>query len=164
MRVKLERRDDWKKMKEQYNTIELIKALRDITYKFEGHTNAYLSLHMTQCNVFLMKQGKEESVTAYRERHNTVTRVVEGLGGASLWGSTAMVDIELKKINPSLSLGTVNQNNTGEKLALSTAMECSKEKALAMHFLLGAYRAHLQTLLVGLENDFNLGQDNYPSN
>ena len=39
MRAKLESHNAWKKMKEDYNTIDLLKTLRDITYKFEGHNN-----------------------------------------------------------------------------------------------------------------------------
>ena len=93
MRAKLESRDGWKKMKEDYNTIDLLKAIRDITYKFKGHKNAYLSLHMAQHDVFLMKQGKIESVTDYRKRYDAVTGVLEGVGGVALWGSTATIEI-----------------------------------------------------------------------
>ena len=163
MRAKLESQEAWKKMKEEYNTIDLLKALRDITYKFEGHKNAYLSLHMAQRDAFLIKQGKNESVTDYRERHDAVTGVLEGVGGVALWGSPTTIDIELKKIDPSLSLHTVDHTDEGEKTSLATAMARSTEKALAMHLLLGADRARFHTLLIGLENDHILGQDKYPN-
>ena len=113
MRVKLESRNDWKTIKKDYNTIDLLKALCDITYKFEGHNNAYLLLQMAQLDVFLMKQGKNESVKGYYERHDTITGLLEGVGGSSLWGCTSMIEIKLKKINIPLSLNTVNHENAG---------------------------------------------------
>ena len=78
-------------------------------------------------------------------------------------GGAATIDIELKKINLSLSLGTVDHTNEGEKTYLATAMARSTEKALAMHLLLGADRVRFHTLLLGLENDHTLGKDKYPS-
>ena len=113
MRVKLESRNDWKTIKKDYNTIELLKALCDITYKFEGHNNAYLLLQMAQLDVFLMKQGKNESVKGYYERHDAITGLLEGVGEASIWGCTSMIEIKLKKINIPLSLNTVNHKNAG---------------------------------------------------
>ena len=60
MIAKLESRDDWFKMNSQYLVVDLLKALRDVTYKFEGHKYPYLSLHLGQRDTFLIKQGGRE--------------------------------------------------------------------------------------------------------
>ena len=113
MRLKLESLNDWKTIKKDYNIIDLLKTLCDITYKFEGHKNAYMLLQMAQRNVFLMKQEKNESMKDYCERHDAITGLLEGVGGSSLWGCTSMIEIKLKKINIPLSLNTVNHENGG---------------------------------------------------
>ena len=113
MRLTLESLNDWKTIKEDYNIIDLLKTLCDITYNFEGHKNAYMLLQMAQRNVFLMKQEKNESMKDYCERHDVITGLLEGVGGSSLWGCTSMIEIKLKKINIPLLLNTANHKNAG---------------------------------------------------
>ena len=67
MRSKLESREDWKAMKASYLVVNLLVALRDVTYKFEGHKNSYLSIHLAQRDAMLVKQGNNESIISFKE-------------------------------------------------------------------------------------------------
>ena len=57
----------------------------------------------------------------------------------------------------------MNHDDAGQKAVLTTAMAHSQEKALTIHLLMGADWLRFQPLLLGLKNDFTLGQDKYPS-
>ena len=59
MQLKLESRDDWKKTESGYVVVNLLNALRDKTYKFEGHKNPYVSIHTSQRDTFLINRGED---------------------------------------------------------------------------------------------------------
>ena len=46
MKAKLESRATWEAMKDDYKVVDLLEAIREVTYKYEGHKNPYLSTHM----------------------------------------------------------------------------------------------------------------------
>ena len=62
MIAKHEIRDDWFKMNSGYLVVDLLKTLRDVTYKLEGQNYPYLSLHLGQRDTFLVKQEDRESI------------------------------------------------------------------------------------------------------
>ena len=164
MRSKLESRDDWKSIKSGYLVVSLLSALRDVTYKFEGHKNPYLSIHLAQRDAFLIKQGNNESITSYKERHDAVVGVLEGIGGDGIWTNTVSTEMELLAIDASLTIESVTQGtNADDMLTLANAMKIAREKALAMNFLMASSREKFQSLFDKLENECTLGSDNYPT-
>ena len=57
VKATVESRDDWKKMKSRYINVKFLNVIRDVTYKFESHKNPYMSIHTTQRDTFIIKQG-----------------------------------------------------------------------------------------------------------
>ena len=164
MKSKIESQDDWKTMKSGYVVIDLMNALRDVTYKFEGNKNTYVSLHSAQRDTFLIRQGEQEYIISYKERHYSVIGVVEGISGGSLWETTVAIEHDLKALNYTLGFETIlSDDNEASKLILQTALATAKEKALAIGFLIGSAKNRYQPLLDGLENQFTLEVNNYPT-
>ena len=72
MKAKLEGRADFDAMKTSFGVVDLFKAIRETTYKFEAHRNPYLSMYNAKTQMTILRQGEHtEDETGRRRRQLT---------------------------------------------------------------------------------------------
>jgi hypothetical protein len=154
MRAKLDALKDWKGIKYSFDLIKLIKAIKGLTYKFEGHNYHAMALHQVKKSFFGLYQGRDTSDTHYLDKFMTGVSVVEQYGGCIGKDDGAIQD----KLSWAGVTATLTSGGTPEQLK-----DAAKDKCLAIAFLSGANKARYGKLLEDLETDFTKGSNYYPS-
>jgi hypothetical protein len=79
----LESLGDYDAMKDGFNVIALIKAIKGITYQFEWGKYHSQALHKAKKQLNMIYQTKDMSDTMFLENFQTLVSVVEKYGGGS---------------------------------------------------------------------------------
>jgi hypothetical protein len=154
MRASLEATKGYSVMKDSFDVIKLIKAIKELTYQFGGQRYHAMSLHQAKKRWYGMYQGREMMNTHFLEKFNTNVSIVEQYGGD--------VGIDAAAINAELvEVGVVDVGLATEVERLAAQAQ-AKEKYLAVAFLSASDKSRYGKLLEYLENDFTKGTKNYP--
>jgi hypothetical protein len=143
----------------EYNTfndgvdlIKLLKAIKGLTYHFEGQRYQAMALHGALTRFYTLRQDRNTTNAQFLEKFQTNVAVVEQFGG-NIGRNTGAVRAELE------SAGFTDQTTAGveDKLA---ATQRAKEKYLAVAFLCSADKARYTMLLEDLDNAYLYGTNN----
>ena len=81
LRAKLEQRKDWEDddrgKRVKYNTINLLKAIREITHNYQDNKYPMESIYYSIKNVFTMKQEDNEGLNEFTKRFNNAVDIME---------------------------------------------------------------------------------------
>jgi len=150
MQAKVKSDDGYDEMYESSDSLELIKIIKGVAYKFESQKNIYLALDDAKCTFYAYHQGADESNSSYMSKFKNFIEVIEHYGG-SIGEDQALINEELK------SFSTPNDKET------KTAKETAKQKMHAIAFLKRADKNRYSLLVTDLENNFTRGTDQYPT-
>jgi hypothetical protein len=136
--------------------IKLLKAIKGLTYHFEGQRYQAMTLHGALTRFYTLRQDRNTTNAQYLEKFQTNVAVVEQFGG-NIGRNTGAVRAELE------SAGFTDQTTAGvdDKLA---ATQRAKYKYLAVAFLCSADKARYTMLLKDLDSAYLYGTNNYPVN
>ena len=81
MRAKIEASKNYSQMRSTYDSIMLLKELKDVTFRFEDQKYIYESLYLSYKNFFNFRQKNDMSITQYLETFNNMVDVMEQHGG-----------------------------------------------------------------------------------
>ena len=82
MRQKLEATDDYEEMSDGFDSIMLLKTIKDIAYSFQGQNKDLAqALHEAKRRFYLIVQGRGATTQQYLEQFTNVVDVVEHSGG-----------------------------------------------------------------------------------
>jgi hypothetical protein len=153
LRAKLEARDSFGQVMSNYDTIELLKSIKDCVFKFSDEKHASHSLHEASRKFYTSQQDKNSNIQDYYQRFKNHIEVVEHCGG-SLGGHDAVINKSLEAMSLTRANASVIQ--------LKAATAAAREEYLACAFLLGSDRKRYEKLVEDLENDYIQKIDKYP--
>jgi hypothetical protein len=149
MHQKIEALDVFTNMSEDKDGLELLRAIKDITYNFQSQKKLSQALHKSKRRYYTLMQGKHVTTQAYLEQYQNVVDVLEHSG--------AHVGLE-----PGLMLEFADKREKSvEELTEEDEAEI-KERYHGVAFLLGSDRNRFGKLIEDLENEFLRGHDNFP--
>jgi hypothetical protein len=156
MMAKLKGLPDYGNFNDSVDLIKLLKAIKGLTYHFEGQRYQALALHGALTRFYMIRQDRSTTNAQYLEKFQTNVAVVEQFGG-NIDRNAGAVRAELEMA------GFIDQTTAGneEKLAYT---QRAKDKYLAVAFLYSADKEQYTKLLEDLENAYLYGTNNYPVN
>jgi hypothetical protein len=153
LRAKLEAKEGYEQMKTDYNTIELLKSIKDCVFKFSDQKYATHSVRDAIQKFHNAHQEKNSNAQTYFQRFKNLIDVVEHCGG-TLGDHHGLVVKKLEEWDL-----TYEAANSAERTVARSEV---KEEFLACHFLLGADRRRYGKLIEDIENSHVQLNDEYP--
>jgi hypothetical protein len=140
-------------MKVDYDTIELLKSIKDCVFKSSSQKYGHHARHEALRKFVNMHQDKNNNSQEYYQRYKNQVEVAEHCG----------VDVgihagAIKETLPAMGLTT----ETATPDQLSVAKEVSREEYLACAFILGVDRKRYGKLVEDTKNAFIQKDDKYP--
>jgi len=148
---KLETHDDFQDCRNAYDSLKLIKILREFVFKSDDRQYKYKAEDQAKRNYYNLRQTPEMSCQEYFERVRNVVDVIKSLGG-SLVDDMHLPD-ELPEVRP-------RSGYTNEQRA--SAREKIQNKTIAYGILVRADRSRYGKLIEEIENDYLKGNNDYP--
>ncbi len=99
LRAKLEAKDGYEEMKTDYNTIELLKNIKDCVFKFTDQKYPAHSLHEAVRKFHNAHQDKANNAQTYYQRFKNLIDVVEHCGG-TLGNHEGLLNKKLEEWDP----------------------------------------------------------------
>jgi hypothetical protein len=141
------------KMKSEYETVELLKRIKDCIFKFSDQKYAPHSLCEAMRKFYTSQQDKNSSAQDYYQKFKNQLEVVEHCGG-----SIGYHDLIVDDLLQEQELTRSNANET----QLEEVKTRAKEEYLACAFLHSADRKCYGKLIEDLENDYIQKNNKYP--
>jgi hypothetical protein len=148
---KLETHEEFHDCRTAYDSLKLIKILREFVFKSDDQQYKYKAEDQAKRNYYNLRQTPEMSCQEYFERVRNVVDVIKSLGGS-------LVDnMHLKDELPEREL---RNGYNAEQLA--GARKIIQDKTVAYGILVRADRNRYGKLIEEIENDFLKGNNDYP--
>jgi hypothetical protein len=157
MRAKLEGLDSYEKMKDGFDMIALIKAIKGLTYQFDGQKYHSMALHQAKKRFYNLYQGREMTNAQFLDKFQTCVTIVDQFRVDNLGRDYTAVKNEIKAMGI-LDAATAT---TEQKIEAS---QIARDKHLAVAYIATSDKTRYGKLLEDLENDFTKGTNNYPVN
>jgi hypothetical protein len=155
MQAKVQSDNYYNDMNEDCDSLELIKVIKGIAYKFESQKNIYLALDNAKCAFYTYHQGADKTNANCTSKFKNTIKVIEHYGG-NIGEDKALMLEELKLVG--------DDANRVSPMEIETAMEMAKSKSHnAMAFLERVDKARYGQLISDLKNQFTRGTDQYPT-
>jgi hypothetical protein len=81
MRANLEGLDSYEKMKDGFDMIALIKAIKGVTYQFDGQKYHSMALHQAKKRFYILYQGREMTNAQLLDKLQTCVAIVDKFEG-----------------------------------------------------------------------------------
>ena len=146
LKTKLESRKDWDSSIKN-NAINLLKALKEITYNYQDNKYPMESIYFAIRNVFTMKQDENESIIQFTKRFNNAKDIMETQHG---------------KLRMEKYLATIDGYST---MTVDQKKDTANEqynKLMAFAYLKGLDHKRCGKLVEDLGNQYALGDDKFP--
>jgi hypothetical protein len=150
MRAKLESLDSYENMKDGFDTIALIKAIKGLIYQFDGQKYHSMALHQAKKRLYNLYQGLEMANAQFLDTFHTCVTIVDQFGGTAVKNESKAMGI----------LDAVTAT-TEQKVEAS---QIARDKYLSAAYIAASDKTRYGKLLEDLENDFTKGTSNYPVN
>jgi hypothetical protein len=148
---KLETHQDFQECKAEYESLKLLKIIREFVFKSNDCEYKYKAEDQARRAYYLLRQTPEMSCQEYFERMRNITDVLKSLG-ASL-----VDDMHLREELPNREpRGGFTEEQKQE------AQEEVQNKTIAYGILVREDWSRYGKLIEEIENDFLKGHDNYP--
>ena len=105
MQAKIKTTNEYDIMAKKYNSLQLLIAIKGISYKFESQGNIHITMLEAKINIYTYQQGHDESNTAYLNKFENMIQIAEHYGG-SIGEEEALVNDSLKNINKTINTAT----------------------------------------------------------
>jgi hypothetical protein len=152
--AKLDGLKGYKVIKDKFDLIKLINAIKSITYRFEGKKYHAMALHQVKMSVFTLHQGRNTSDPHYLDKFMTRVSVVEQYGGN--------IGKDNGAIQTELDLTEFTNTATTTSAQKFEPANATKDKCLSVAFFSAADITRYGKLLEELENYYTKRSNNYP--
>jgi hypothetical protein len=127
MWAKLDGLKGYRAIKDSFNLIDLIKAIKGLTYQFEGQRYHAMALRQAKKSCYTLHQGLDTNDTHYLDKFMTRVSVVEQYGGS--------IGKKNGAIRAELTLAGIPDAATATPAQKIDAAKAAKDKCLAVAFL-----------------------------
>ena len=158
MQAKIRSVNGFNDFDEDRNFLELIQAIKGVSYKFEAQRYPPLALFEAKLAFYRYQQHRTLSNSDYLERFKALYTIIEHYGG-SIGEDPMLVKDEARRDNI-LHYASLTINDSEYILRVPLA----RDRFLAYVFLQGSDKARFGELLVELENQHTYGNDQFPVN
>ena len=152
---KLEALSEFKAIKEKCDVLALLEQMKSLTFKYEEQKYCYSSVYYANKRFYNFKQGQDDNCTEYYNKFNNLVSVVESYGG-----TFGYEDILMENDEEYQQLSVLER---ADRQNIEAAQARSKEKFLTYSLIAKADQKRFGALKTELENDFNKGNNNYPT-
>lgn len=154
MHSKLKSTPAFVKMRDTNDSLELLKTIKGISYKFEAQDNIYMAIDDAKHLYYTYVQGQDETNASYLSKFKNIVEVIQHYGG-SVGDDNIFILNELKKKGLDYS--------TAEAKDIVEATEQAKSKAQGIAFLKRSDKGRYGLLLTELKNCYSRQKDEYPN-
>ncbi len=149
---KLETHQEFQQCKTDYNSLQLLKIIREFVFKSDDRQYKYKAEDQAKRAYYNLRQTPEMSCQEFFERIRNIVDVIKSLGG------TLCDDMHLKEELPEQNRprGGYTEQQKNE------ARERIQDKTIACGILVCADKVRYGKLIEEVENDFLKGHDDYP--
>ena len=144
VKIQVKTADDYDARSESCDSLWLLKAIKGICYSFQDQKNKFIAIDKAKTAIYTFHQGTDMTLADYQKEFLNMIDVLEHYGGS-------FAD------DPALIKECFISGRTKEE-----ARKAAREGAIATAFTLRASKDRYGDLLIDLENQFSLGQDQYP--
>jgi hypothetical protein len=149
----LESLDDFKEIKRGLDVIKLMKAIKGVTYQFEGQKYQDEALHQEMKRFYLFNQNKDMTNAKFLETFQTLVLVITECRGEIRHNLRGILTALKEKMR---GLASANLKELDE------AKATSKERYLAVAMISACDNSRYNRLSEELENDYTKGSNHYP--
>ena len=153
LKAKLEANSNYDTYSTQQDPIALLKAIKDINFKFEDHRYIYHSIFDAYKSFYSFRQTAEMSNSEYLEKFKNIVEVLEQHGG--------VLDTEEPFTSNDDEYTSLELGQQTVEL-LSAAHKRCRDKYIAYAFIYKADNDRYSRLKEDLQNDYLKENDNYP--
>jgi hypothetical protein len=153
MVAKLESLDDFKEIERGLDVIKLMKAIKGVSYQFEGQKYQDEALHKAMKRFYIFNQNKEMINTKFLKAFQTLISVITECGG-EIGHNPRGILTALKEKGGGLASATPKE--------LDEAKIMAKKRYLAVTMLSACDNSRYNRLSEELENDYTKGSNHYP--
>jgi hypothetical protein len=146
---KVETHQNFAECKASYDSLGLLKIIREFVFKSDDRQYKYKAEDMAKRAYYNLRQTPEMTCQEYFERVQNIVEVIKSLGG-SLCDDMHLED----------ELSVQRARHTEEQRR--EARDRIVDKKVAYGILVRADRSRYGKLIEGIENDFLMGNNNYP--
>ena len=147
LKGKLESRKDWENGIKN-NAINLLKALKEITYNYQDNKYPMESIYFAIKNVFTMKQEEQESIAQYTKRFNNCKDIMETQHGK------LKMEKYVSRLPGYAFMSTIQQENAADE---------QYNKLMAFAYLKSLDQKRCGKLVEDLSNQYALGDEKFPT-
>jgi hypothetical protein len=153
IRATLEGLINYEDTKRSFNVITLIKAIKGLSYQFDGQTYHYMALHQAKKRFYNLFQGREMMNTHLLDKFYTCVTIVEKFRGDTLGRDYTAINSELEAI------GIVDTKKAVDTHTIVVS-DLARVKYLAVTYISVADKTRHGRLFEDLESDFTKGSSN----
>jgi hypothetical protein len=153
MVAKLESLDDFKEIERGLDIIKLTKAIKGVSYQFEGQKYEDEALRQAMKRFYLFNQNKDMTNVKFLKTFQTLVSVITECGGEIGHNPRGILRALTEK-GGGLASATPNE--------LDEAKSTAKERYLAVAMLSACDNSRYNRLSEELENDYTKGSNHYP--
>jgi hypothetical protein len=150
---KLESLDDFKEIERALDVIKLMKAIKGVSYQFEGQKYEDEALHQAMKRFYLFNQHREMTNAKFLETFQTLVSVITECGG-EIGHHPRGILRALKEKGGGVSSATPKEFDESKAMA--------KERYLAVSTLSVCDDSRYNRLNGEIENDYTKGSNHYP--
>jgi hypothetical protein len=155
MKSKLESRRNYDSFNGFFKVVPLIKAIKGLTYQFEGQRYHSQALDNATSRFYKFYQSRDMSNAIFLESFQTLTSVVDDFGG--------QIGVDPSGANNELTAEGIDPDSASDEHKKDATTK-AKNRYLAMAMLSATDFTRYSRLLEDLNNDYTKGNDNYPRN
>jgi hypothetical protein len=145
--------DDFKEIERDLDAIKLMKAIKGVSYQFEGQKYEDEALYQAMKRFYLFNQNREMTNAKFLETFQTLVSVITECGGEIGHNPRGIIRA-LKEKGGGLASATPKE--------LDEAKATAKERYLAVAMLSACDNSRCNRLSEELENDYTKGSNHYP--
>ena len=144
VKIQIKAADNYENKSHACDSLWLLKAIKGICYSFQDQKNKFIAIDKAKTAIYTFHQGTEMTLEDYQKEFLNMIDVLEHYGGS-------FAD------DPALIKECYISGRTKEE-----ARKAAREGSVAIAFILRSSKDRYGDLLIDLENQFSLGNDQYP--
>ena len=158
MQSKVKTADTFDVIEKNSDFLGLLMEIKCIAYKFETQGYIYSSLHEAKKAFFKVYQFRHETDSEYLTRFKAIVAVIKHYKG-NIGDDLILVQTEIIRSGMTLD---EHKHISGDS-TYDMHIKYARARALALAFIEGADRSRFAQLHIDMINNFNRGQDIYPT-
>ena len=152
MVVRVDAHSNYEQAAEDRDGLALLRIVKSICFNFQDQKYVPQSIYEAKQRFYSLKQGRHETVAQYYDKYQNNVQVLEQCS-ATIGNETGVRNMVCKELQI-----CVDTNDADERKIVVTK---TKDRILAIGFILGADKGRYSGMVRGFENAYTTGRDEW---